>query len=109
MSYRRAPIFFVIALLVAAACTQPPPSGGTSTPQATGGAASTLVWYADTSDLISLDPAVAYEFTGVLLALTFWRTRPGFMKHAFATNTMLMSAGFVLVGAQLSGYFLTAP
>jgi len=47
--------------------------------------------------------------TGVLLALTFWRTRPGFMKHAFATNTMLMSAGFVLVGAQLSGYFLTSP
>jgi peptide/nickel transport system substrate-binding protein len=74
MSYRRAPIFFVIALLVAAACTQPPPSGGTSTPQATGGAASTLVWYADTSDLISLDPAVAYEFTGVLLAHNAYET-----------------------------------
>jgi hypothetical protein len=46
---------------------------------------------------------------GVLIALSFWRTRPGFIKHAFATNTMLMAAGFVLVGAQLSGYFLTSP
>ena len=47
--------------------------------------------------------------TGVLIALGFWRTRPGFIKHAFATNTMLMTAGFVLVGTQLSGYFLTSP
>ena len=47
---------------------------GSPTPQATGGAASTLVWYADTSDLISLDPAVAYEFTGVLLAHNAYET-----------------------------------
>jgi HupE/UreJ protein len=45
---------------------------------------------------------------GVLIALSFWRTRPGFLRHAFATNTILMAAGFVLVGAQLSGYLLTA-
>ncbi len=74
MSYRRSSIVFVIALLVAAACSQPPPSAGSPTPQATGGAASTLVWYADTSDLISLDPAVAYEFTGVLLAHNAYET-----------------------------------
>jgi peptide/nickel transport system substrate-binding protein len=74
MSYRRAPILFVIGLLIAAACTQPPPSGGTSTPQATGGAASTLVYYADVSDLISLDPAVAYEFSGVLLVHNAYET-----------------------------------
>jgi hypothetical protein len=46
---------------------------------------------------------------GVLIALSFWRMQPGFLKHAFATNTVLMAAGFVLVGSQLSGYFLTAP
>jgi len=45
---------------------------------------------------------------GVLIALSFWRTRPGFLRHAFATNTALMAAGFVLVGVQLSGYFLAA-
>ena len=44
----------------------------------------------------------------ILIALTAWRTRPGFLRHAFATNTLLMAAGFVLAGAQLSGYFLTS-
>lgn len=45
--------------------------------------------------------------TGVLLALGFWRTRPGFLKHAFAANTVLMTCGFLLVGYQLTGYFVT--
>jgi hypothetical protein len=45
--------------------------------------------------------------TAVLIGLTVWRTRPGFVRHAFATNTLLMTAGFLLVGVQLSGYFLT--
>ena len=43
--------------------------------------------------------------TGVLIAISFWRLRPGFLRHAFATNTMLMTAGFMLVGYQLAGYF----
>ncbi|HVH27189.1 MAG TPA: HupE/UreJ family protein [Vicinamibacterales bacterium] len=44
--------------------------------------------------------------TGVLIALAFWRTRPGFLEHAFVTNAMLMTGGFLLVGYQLSGYML---
>jgi len=36
--------------------------------------------------------------TAVLIALTFWRTQSGFFRYAFATNTALMSVGFVLVG-----------
>jgi hypothetical protein len=43
--------------------------------------------------------------TGVLIALSFWRTRPGFLKHSFATNTVLMAGGFILAGYQVSGYF----
>jgi hypothetical protein len=43
--------------------------------------------------------------TAVLLAISFWRTRPGFMRHAFAANTALMSGGFILMGYQLVGYF----
>jgi HupE / UreJ protein len=46
--------------------------------------------------------------TFVLIALTFWRTRPAFLRHAFVTNTALMAAGFLLAGYQLSGYFLAA-
>src|SRR3989449_11423809 len=44
--------------------------------------------------------------TGILIALTYWRTRPGFLRHAFATNAIVMACGFLLVGYQLSGYFL---
>jgi HupE / UreJ protein len=44
--------------------------------------------------------------TGVLIALSYWRTRPGFLQHAFLTNTLLMVGGFMLVGYQLTGYFV---
>jgi HupE / UreJ protein len=46
--------------------------------------------------------------TAILIALTYWRTRVGFLRHAFVTNTLLMTGGFLLVGYQLSGYFLGA-
>jgi hypothetical protein len=46
--------------------------------------------------------------TAVLIALSFWRTRSGFFRHAFATNTALMAVGFVLVGYQVAGYFVAA-
>ena len=44
--------------------------------------------------------------TAVLLAITYWRMRPGFLRHSFATNTVLMMGGFALMGYQLTGYFL---
>lgn len=46
--------------------------------------------------------------TAVLIVLSFWRTRSGFLKHAFATNTALMTVGFVLTGYQIAGYYLRA-
>jgi len=44
--------------------------------------------------------------TGVLILLSFWRTRSGFLRHAFATNTALMAVGFILTGYQIAGYYL---
>ena len=44
--------------------------------------------------------------TAVLIALTFWRTRPGYLQYAYATNALLMTAGFVFVGYQLTGYIV---
>src|SRR5262245_50562288 len=44
--------------------------------------------------------------TAVLIALSYWRTRGGFLRHAFVTNTALMTGGFILAGFQLGGYFL---
>jgi hypothetical protein len=45
--------------------------------------------------------------TAVLIALSYWRTRTGFLRHAFMTNTLLMTGGFVLVGYQITGYFVS--
>ncbi len=42
--------------------------------------------------------------SAVLIALTWWRTRSGFMSHAFAANTALMTGGFILMGYQITGY-----
>src|SRR5215210_5536805 len=44
--------------------------------------------------------------TMILIALTYWRTHRGFLAHAFATNTALMTGGFILMGYQLTGYFI---
>jgi len=46
--------------------------------------------------------------TAVLIALTVWRTRPGFLKLALVTNTLLMVGGFLLVGYQLTGYWVNS-
>jgi hypothetical protein len=45
--------------------------------------------------------------TGILIALTWWRSHRAFFEHAFATNALVMACGFLLVGFQLSGYFLS--
>jgi hypothetical protein len=45
--------------------------------------------------------------TGILIALTWWRSHRAFFDHAFATNALVMACGFLLVGFQLSGYFLS--
>lgn len=40
----------------------------------------------------------------ILIALVTWRSRPGFTRHAFAANAVLMCAGFVLAGNQIAGF-----
>jgi len=45
--------------------------------------------------------------TAVLIGLSCWRTRSGFLRHAFVTNTLLMLGGFLLVGYQITGYWIT--
>ena len=44
--------------------------------------------------------------TAVLIGLSYWRTRTGFLQLAFVTNTVIMAGGFMLVGYQLTGYFV---
>lgn len=43
----------------------------------------------------------------VLIFMSYWRRHPSYLQMSRATNILLMSAGFLLVGYQLSGYFLS--
>ena len=36
----------------------------------------------------------------------FWRKSDGFFRHAYTANVAMMSAGFLLFGYQLTGYFV---
>ena len=49
-----------------------------------------------------------FALMGVLIALSFWRTHEGFLRHAFVTNAMLMAGGFMLMGYQIVGFFVEA-
>jgi hypothetical protein len=42
----------------------------------------------------------------ILIVFNVWRRSGGFFRHAFASNVALMTAGFVLTGFQLAGYFV---
>jgi hypothetical protein len=43
----------------------------------------------------------------VLIAMGWWRRTEGFFRHAYAANVVIMCAGFVLVGLQMTGYFVS--
>jgi hypothetical protein len=57
---------------------------------------------------VGVEIGQAIALTIVLAVLTYWRSRPGFLRHAVLTNGVLMAIGFLLVGYQLSGYVLNA-
>ncbi|MFT5674823.1 MAG: hypothetical protein ACI808_000751 [Paraglaciecola sp.] len=42
----------------------------------------------------------------IVLAINFWRRLPSFQHFSTITNTLLMSAGLMLIGLQLTGYYL---
>ena len=43
----------------------------------------------------------------ILIVMGFWRRRESFWRHAYAANVVMMAAGFVLIGYQLTGYFIS--
>jgi HupE/UreJ protein len=57
---------------------------------------------------VGVEIGQAIALTVVLAVLTYWRSRPGFLRHAVLTNGVLMAIGFLLIGYQLSGYVLNA-
>jgi hypothetical protein len=43
----------------------------------------------------------------ILIAMGYWRRTAGFRIHAYTANVTVMTAGFVLVGYQAVGYFVS--
>jgi hypothetical protein len=43
----------------------------------------------------------------ILIVMGFWRRTDGFLRHAYTANAVVMCAGFVLMGYQIVGYFVS--
>jgi len=43
----------------------------------------------------------------ILIAMSYWRRTDSFAKHAYTANVAVMCAGFVLMGYQLAGFFVS--
>jgi HupE / UreJ protein len=44
--------------------------------------------------------------SAILIVMAYWRRTAAFQRQAFATNVVIMTCGFLLVGYQMTGYFL---
>ena len=58
---------------------------------------------------IGVEIGQTLALSAILIAFTYWRTRSGFVRHALAFNGVVMSGGLLLIGYQMSGYFLAPP
>jgi hypothetical protein len=45
--------------------------------------------------------------TAILIAMGYWRRTDSFWRYAYTANTIVMTAGFVLIGYQLTGFFVS--
>lgn len=43
----------------------------------------------------------------ILIVMGYWRRTNSFLRHAYTANVALMCAGFLLIGYQLTGYFVS--
>jgi hypothetical protein len=51
---------------------------------------------------VELGQFIALSF--ILIAMSFWRTHPSFIRTSVAANSLLMSGGFMLIVYQMTGY-----
>ncbi|MGB7300094.1 MAG: HupE/UreJ family protein [Burkholderiaceae bacterium] len=42
----------------------------------------------------------------IVICMGYWRRTAGFWNQAYTANVLMMSAGFILIGMQLTGYFV---
>lgn len=43
----------------------------------------------------------------ILIVMGFWRRTAGFGRHAYSANVALMTGGFIFVGYQMTGFFVS--
>ena len=43
----------------------------------------------------------------ILIVMGYWRRTDSFLRHAYTANVTMMIAGFMLIGYQLTGYFVS--
>lgn len=43
----------------------------------------------------------------ILIAMGYWRRTASFFRHAYATNAVILCAGFMLIGYHLTGWLVT--
>ncbi len=56
---------------------------------------------------IGVEVGQLLALAAILIAITYWRRSGSFWRHAYMANVVMMSAGFILVGLHLTGYFTT--
>ena len=56
---------------------------------------------------VGVETGQMLALAAVLIAMSYWRRSPSFARRGFAANMVLLSAGLLLVGYQLTGYFTT--
>lgn len=44
----------------------------------------------------------------ILVVMRYWRATASFARQAYAVNVLMMTAGFALMGLQMTGYFVAA-
>ena len=44
--------------------------------------------------------------SAILIVMGYWRRTSSFTRHAYTANVVVMAAGFLLMGYQLSGFFI---
>ncbi|MBC7984380.1 MAG: HupE/UreJ family protein [Candidatus Obscuribacterales bacterium] len=56
---------------------------------------------------VSVEIGQLLALGAILIVMNYWRATQVFHRQAYAANVALMTAGFILIGYQLTGYFLT--
>jgi hypothetical protein len=56
---------------------------------------------------VGVEVGQVLALAAILIVMGFWRRTDAFHRQAFAANVIVMTCGFMLIGYQLTGYFVS--